>query len=117
MSSLSPTRANDPLITPERIKYFARHYAGGSDRTQPGLSPFFGELNDLPPILIQVGSSEILLPECELFSRNANNRGSSVQLQVWPEMFHVWQFAARFLPEARHAINQIGMFVRQVSPV
>ncbi|MCP5207997.1 MAG: alpha/beta hydrolase [Hahellaceae bacterium] len=117
MSSLSPTRSTDPLITPERIRFFARHYAGSSDRTQPGLSPFFGELNDLPPILIQVGSSEILLPECELFSRKANSRGSSVQLQVWPEMFHVWQFAARFLPEARHAINQIGMFVRQVSPV
>lgn len=117
MSSVSPRHSQDPLITSERIKFFARHYAGSADRTQPGLSPFFGELNDLPPILIQVGGDEILLPECELFSRKANSHGSSVQLQVWPGMFHVWQFAARFLPEARHAISQIGIFVRQVAPL
>jgi acetyl esterase/lipase len=117
MSSLSPIRDQDPLVTAERILYFANHYAGNSDRTEPGLSPFFGELNDLPPILIQVGEAEILLPECQMFSHKANNLGATVHLQVWPEMFHVWQFAARFLPEARHAISQIGIFVRQVAPV
>ncbi len=117
MSSLSTTRKRDPLITPGRIRFFARHYAGINDRTQPGLSPFFGELDNLPPILIQVGGDEILLPECKLFTSRANQRGSSVELQVWPGMFHVWQFAARFLPEGRQAIQKIGMFIRDVSPV
>lgn len=117
ISTLSKELSQDPLISPERIKYFARHYAGNSDRTQPGLSPFFGDLDGLPPILIQVGEDEILLPECRLFSKRANQRGSQVELEVWPEMFHVWQFAARILPEARTAINKIGLFIRRIAPV
>ncbi|MCP5163312.1 MAG: alpha/beta hydrolase [Hahellaceae bacterium] len=117
MSTLAETLDKDPLISPERIRYFANKYAGVHDRTQPGLSPFFGDLNDLPPILIQVGGDEVLLPECKLFSRRARQFGCRVELQVWPDMFHVWQFAARFLPEGRKAIHQIGMFVREMSPV
>ncbi len=117
ISTLSKELSQDPLISPERIKYFARHYAGNADRTQPGLSPFFGDLSGLPPILIQVGEDEILLAECRLFTKRANQRGSAVELEVWPGMFHVWQFAARFLPEARTAINKIGLFVRRIAPV
>jgi len=117
ISSLSKTIKQDPLVSPSRIRYFAKHYAGNSDRTQPGLSPLFGELDNLPPMLIQVGGDEILLPECKLFTRRANKLGSSVELQVWPGMFHVWQFAASILPEGRQAIKKIGLFIRDVSPV
>ncbi len=107
----------DPLITPERIRYFANHYASIHDRSQPGLSPFHGELEGLPPILIQVGGDEMLLSECERFTRKVNHRGGQVELEVWPGMFHVWQFAAGILPEARHAIRNIGLFVQKVTPV
>ena len=117
MSSLAKTLHRDPLITPERIRYFARHYAGASDRTQPRLSPLFAELKGLPPILIQVGGDEVLLPECELFQARAESEGIQVELQVWPEMFHVWQFAFRWLPEARRAVSRIGYFERQIVPV
>lgn len=117
ISSLSKTLKRDPLITPKRIRFFAKHYAGINDRTQPGLSPFFGELDNLPPMLIQVGGDEILLPECKLFTKRANKLGSVVELQVWPGMFHVWQFAASILPEGQQAIQKIGLFIRKASPV
>lgn len=117
LSTHAQTVQLDPLISPHRIRFFARHYAAQHDRTHPGISPFFGELEQLPPILIQVGSDEVLLPECELFCRRAKNHGTRVELEVWPGMFHVWQFAARFLPEGRQAINKIGMFIREVAPV
>lgn len=117
ISSLAKTLKNDPLISPKRIRFFAKHYAGSNDRTQPGMSPFFGELDNLPPMLIQVGGDEILLPECTLFTKRANKLGSMVELQVWPGMFHVWQFAASILPEGRQAIQKIGSFIRKASPV
>lgn len=115
LSSISDIRARDPLITPERIRHFARQYAAGHDPVQPGLSPFFGELHDLPPILIQVGEDEILLPECRQFARRARRCQASVELQEWPGMFHVWQLVARLLPEARHAIHKLGDFIQGVT--
>jgi acetyl esterase/lipase len=68
-------------------------------------------------MLIQVGGDEILLPECKLFTKRANKLGSKVELQVWPGMFHVWQFAARILPEGHQAIQKIGLFIKNASPV
>jgi acetyl esterase/lipase len=117
LSSTADNRFVDPLLTAERVHFFAHHYAAQNDRSQPGLSPFNGELAHLPPVLIQVGSDEILLSECQQFAKRANAKGVKVELEVWPGMFHVWQFAARFLPEARQAIQHLGVFIQKVTPV
>ncbi len=116
-SSQSPRLRRDPLITPERIRFFARHYASGHSLLVPGISPFYGELQGLPPMLIQIGGDEILLNECKLFSRRAQRYDVPVQLHVWPHMFHVWHMAARILPQAQSAIADIGEFVQQQVPL
>ncbi len=115
-SSNSPRRHRDPIITPSRICMFAKLYAGTHDAALPGISPLFGDFHDLPPVLVQVGGDEILLNESKQLRRRAKGR-MDLELQVWPQMFHVWHFAARFLPQGDMAIQEIGEFVRRVVPL
>lgn len=110
------TMVCDPLISADRIQLFAQQYAAGHDLCHPGISPFYGELRGLSPVLIQVGGDELLVGECRLFAERAAAEGAAVHLEIWPEMFHVWHFAAAILPEARQALHRIGQFVQQVAP-
>lgn len=89
-------------------------YLGSIDPSDPLVSPFFGDLHGLPPLLIQVGSDEVLLPDCECFAEYARRCGVDVTLEVWPGMQHVWQYFARFVPESRQAIGRIGEFIQGV---
>ncbi|MBK8971687.1 MAG: alpha/beta hydrolase [Hahellaceae bacterium] len=117
LSAVSPRQQHDPLMTHQRIKHFADHYAQQTCKRDPGLSPFFGELEGLPPCLVQVGGDEILLCEARAFHARAEAQGASVELQIWPDMFHVWHFAARILPESHRAIEAIGEFIQRQVPV
>ncbi len=112
LSSRSRRLHRDPLITPDRVRLFARHYSAAHDAKHPSISPYFGSLQGLPPVLMQVGGDEILLTECKHFHRRARQSKAPVTLEVWPHMFHVWHFAARVLPEGRQAIRDIGGFVK-----
>ena len=76
----------------------------------PSVSPSFADLRGLPPMLIQVGSHEVLLSDVELLAEKARADGVAVTLEVWPGMQHEWQFTAKFLPEGKRAIAQIGAF-------
>lgn len=116
LSSDFAPASRDPLITPSRIRFFAAQYAGEQAPEHPWMSPLYGDLRDLPPMLIQVGSDEILLSECRAFHRQGQQTGSNISLQEWPNMFHVWHIAAALLPEGRLAIDQVGRFARQVAP-
>jgi monoterpene epsilon-lactone hydrolase len=64
-------------------------------------------------MLIQVGSHEILLSDSTRFADKARNAGVDVTLKIWDGMWHVFQFQAMSLPEARQAINEIGVFVKE----
>jgi acetyl esterase/lipase len=86
-------------------------YLKGADPRTPLASPYFADLRGLPPLLIQVGSHELLLSDAERFAERARQAGVEVTLEVWPGMPHVWQFAASLLPEGRRAIHRIGEFV------
>ena len=89
-------------------------YLKDVDPRSPSASPYFADLRGLPPLLIQIGSYEILLSDSELFAEKAKSAGVDVTLEVWPEMQHVWQFAAKILPEGRQAILRIGEFMEKI---
>lgn len=105
--------AEDPALTPEGLREMAGLYAPGGDRTHPLASPVNADLAGLPPLLIQVGSAEILLADAEKLAERASLAGTSVQLEVWPGMVHVWQAFAFMLPEGRAALDQAGGFLRK----
>jgi epsilon-lactone hydrolase len=101
----------DLLIEEAKEREAVRLYLRDTDPRSPLASPSFADLRGLPPLLIQVGSYEVLLSDCETFAENARAAGVEVQLEVWPGMQHEWQFAARLLPEGRSAVLHAGAFL------
>ncbi len=102
----------DPALTVTFALTMARHYAGNHDLRLPLLSPHYGDLRGLPPLLIQVGEDEILLSDATRLADNARAAGVDVNLVIWPKMWHVWHLFAPSLPEAQQAIHEIGDFIR-----
>jgi monoterpene epsilon-lactone hydrolase len=86
---------------------------GRADPLSPLCSPLNGDLRGLPPLLVQVGDAEVLLDDSTRIAAKAKTAGVDVTLSVYPEMPHVWQLFAPFLPEATAAIDEIGAFVRK----
>ncbi|MGH7907450.1 MAG: alpha/beta hydrolase, partial [Candidatus Binataceae bacterium] len=66
---------------------------------------------------IQVGSAEVLLDDSARIAERARTAGVEVEMEVWPEMPHVWHWFAPTLPEARQAIAKIGEFIRRRTTV
>jgi acetyl esterase/lipase len=102
----------DPTLRPSDMSFVAWCYLRSADPKTPTASPLYGDLTGLPPILIQVGTNEILLDDSRRFADRAGQMGVSVQLEIWDEMFHVWHAYFQFVPEARKAIAAIGEFLR-----
>jgi acetyl esterase/lipase len=100
----------DPILDPASLQVYARYYAGDNELTTPLISPLFANLAGLPPLLIQVGTDEILLDDATRLAEKARQAGVNVTLEVWDEMFHVFQLIP-FLPEAKKAIGSIAEFV------
>ena len=106
----------DAVLRPERLQAVVDVYLQNKATIQhPYVSPLSGELTGLPPILIQVGEAEVLLDDAVRFDEKARQTGVSVKLETWPEMPHVFQMFAPFLPEASQALQKIAEFVKQVS--
>lgn len=104
--------AVDPLNTEEMCKFSASLYVSGDDPCSPLLSPVNADLTGLPPLCIHVGDHEILLSDSIRLAERARASGVDIDLKVWPGMWHFFQASARFVPEARRSIDDIGRFVR-----
>jgi len=107
------TTNNDPAVSATFALSMARQYAGNQDMRAPLLSPHYGDLRGLPPLLIQVGGDEIVLSDATRLADNARAAGVDVKLVIWPKMWHAWQLFVPHLPEARHAVSDIGTFIRE----
>jgi acetyl esterase/lipase len=112
------TRADrDPWIEPDLILLGAETYLGeGGDPRNPLANPLHADLSGLPPLLVQVGDSEVLLDDSTRLAERAKAAGIDVTLEVWDEMVHVFQAFAFMLPEGQQAIDRIGEFVRERTP-
>jgi len=104
----------DLMLDARKERKSVEIYLRGADPRTPLASPYFGDLQGLPPMLIQVGSHELLLSDATRFAEKAKEAGVNVTLEVWPGMQHEWQFAATFLPEGKQAISHAGAFVETV---
>jgi acetyl esterase/lipase len=70
-------------------------------------------LSGLPPLWIHVGGDEILLGDAERLASRAADAGVEVSFKVWPGMWHVFQAAARYVPEARQSLQELAVFLRE----
>lgn len=109
--SIEEKAAADPSLTAKGLRASAVHYLGSQDARRA--SPIHANLSGLPPLLVQVGSAEILLDDAVAVARAAGAHGVPVQLEIWPDMIHVWHAFAFMLPEGRKAIEAAGAFLRR----
>lgn len=106
------TRADvDPLNALEMCRFTASQYVGSNDPETPLLSPANMDLSGLPPLCIHVGDHEVLLSDSVRLAQRARACSVDVEFKIWPGMWHVFQTSARFVPEARQAIDETGRFV------
>jgi epsilon-lactone hydrolase len=110
--SFTDRSAADPTVQRETIQMMAQWYLGGSDPRHRHAAPIYGDLRGLPPLLIQVGAAETLLDDSVTLARKAGAADVVVDLQIWPEMIHIWHIYFPVLSAARRAIAAGGSFVR-----
>jgi epsilon-lactone hydrolase len=103
----------DPMMDATHIPPIADHYLAGTDPMNPYASPVFGDPAGLPPTLIHAGSDEILRDDAVRMAERMRAAGCQVELEVWPQMPHVWHLYARILPEGRQAMARIGSFLQR----
>jgi acetyl esterase/lipase len=107
------TRAeHDPWFRPEDMPEVVKKYCSEYDLKNPLVSPVYADASDLPPTLIQVGDHEILLSDSIRLADNIEKAGGEVTLQIWPEMWHVFQFFIGQMPESKKAIKRIAEYLR-----
>lgn len=100
----------DPMLSAGALRKDAARYLGDADARDPLASPIYADLKGLPPLYIQAGTSEILLDDATRLAERAEADGVEVDLDIWPGMFHVWQFFSPFIPESKKAIQELGEF-------
>jgi acetyl esterase/lipase len=112
-ASIQSKAAVDPIVQRESLQRMAEAYLGTTDARAPLASPLFADLRGLPPLLVHVGSAEILLDDSTQFAGRARAADVNVTLDVWDDMVHVWHAFAFILPEARQALDRVGEFLRR----
>ncbi len=102
---------DDPAFTRDQLSILARAYYQQADPMNPLVSPVYGDFSSFPPLLIQVGSKEIVLSDSLRVARRARVAGVDVTLDVWDGLWHVFQFMN--VPESQQAISELGKFFRR----
>lgn len=95
----------------------SKYYVGDHDPEDPWVSPLYGDLEDLPPIFINVGEYETMLDDSTQFAEKAKAAGVDITLRVGEKMVHCYPLLAPLFPEATQAMNEIRDFIRvRLSP-
>jgi len=107
------TRAEiDPMLNLQSLKIMATNYIGNGTARDPLISPIYADLKGISPLLIHVGSYEILLDDSTRIAEKAKRSGVDVTLKIYDHMWHVFHLNARLMPEAKYAIKELGVFIR-----
>ena len=112
-ASAQPGGADDPLLELEGLCEMGRHYTASGDPRHPHAAPIYADYTGIPPLLIQVGTRELLLDDARRVADKARAAGVDVEIEEWEGLIHVWQMFGDGMPEAVDAVNNIGEFVRK----
>jgi epsilon-lactone hydrolase len=110
-ASITEKDSVDPFINASGMAAIAPAYIGADNAKNPLISPLYGDLSGLPPLLIHVGDRECLLDDSVRFAEKAQAAGSPVTLKVWEELFHVFHLFAGVAPEGREGIQEVAAFL------
>jgi epsilon-lactone hydrolase len=110
-NSITTNNAADALFYGAWVPQIAQHYLSGMSATEPFVSPVYADLTGLPPLLIQVSDSEVLLDDSRRVIENARQVSVEATLQIWSGLPHGWHIFAPILPEGRAALRDAGAFI------
>jgi len=110
-ASMTERADQDPISTPALLRQLASDYLAGADPRTPLASPLFTSLAGLPPLLVQVGTADVLLSDAERLASAAAEAGVDVTLKVGEGLPHVYPIMLG-TPEAAEATEQSGAFLR-----
>jgi acetyl esterase/lipase len=106
-------RLRDPLILPSMTADWAPQYAGTIDPMSPGISPVYGDLTDLPPIVMQTAGDDPIRCDALDIARAVAKAGApGVDHRVFDNLWHVFHLQISVLPEAREAVADLGAKLR-----
>ena len=108
--SIEHNAKNDRFLDVFEMRRWAKMYAAEHELDDPLISPLFGDMTGLPPILIQVSESEVLYNDSTRFAKKAREKGVKVTLQKWNGLIHWWHLFGG-MPEAKEAIGKIIKFI------
>jgi phosphinothricin tripeptide acetyl hydrolase len=111
--SYTSRAASDPIVRGTGVREMAKAYLGATDPKTPLASPLFADLRNLPPLLVHVGSDEVLYDDAAGLVDRAKAAGVDATLETWDRMVHVWHWFLPLLDEAQSAVDGIGAFVRK----
>jgi len=102
----------DPLIDTRKLRIWAERYAGKYHMTHSLVSPLYGNFENLPPMLIQISTSEMLYDNAIRLAIKAKKADVQVTLQEWDGLIHWWHLFRSIVPEADEAIHKIAEFIK-----
>jgi epsilon-lactone hydrolase len=105
----------DVILTPVWLEACAKAYAPEADRAQPAISPLHGDLEALPPLLIQCGTDDLVAPDAERLAVLATAAGVDVTATPWPRLWHNFPLQPDLLAAANAAVTEAASFIARVS--
>lgn len=113
--SLRYNAQHDALLSIETLETGIDYYVPKNmDKSEPTISPLFADLTGLPPILVQVGSKEILLDDAQRFKERAEQANVEVDFKIYTGMWHNFQMFSAWFDEAQQAIADLAEFAHQL---
>ncbi|MDP9142488.1 MAG: alpha/beta hydrolase [Pseudomonadota bacterium] len=109
-ASVVSNSRRDPVFTLAFAAAIRACYAPPERFLDPAVSPLFGDFHGFPPLLLQVGSTEMLLDDATRVAEKAKAAGVDVELEIWDRMPHVFQ-ALPVLPQAGKALESVVRFI------
>lgn len=111
-ASFNDPGMRDPIFQPAILRDAAKGYLQGHDAQDQRASPLFANAAALPPLLIQIGSEELLLDDATRLASKVAESGGAVQLDIYDGMHHVFQRDIQ-LDAARHALDTAAAFIHR----
>ncbi|ARG17697.1 acetylesterase [Acinetobacter nosocomialis] len=110
-STLKTHAAQDAMLSENWLVWCAKNYCGQKSTTDPTCSPLYADLTGLPPVLIHVGTEEVLLDDAKRLAEQAEKCGIPTTFKIYDKVGHVFQFHAGMLKESDDSIKRIGQFI------
>lgn len=111
---ISSKKISDEIISADVLRKSSSIYTYESNTTSPFVSPLLADesqLQNFPPVFIQMGEKEILLQDAKSFTEKMTAMGNKCELDVWPEMMFMFQMADEYLHESHLALDKVGKVV------